>query len=272
MRVFLLIFFIWFNASLANASECGCDPNADLNIRQFIDADLVFKGHVVTKRTEFFPELGYRYVATFFIDELISGNPESSTVDIEFGYGDDFCSTNFHPLFSYLILATKTENFPYFQTHYCSGNKRWENLSRRELRLLFDFQQGKWEEEWRNQFHRVYAKGRLSQRRPNGPWQFFVYDGHLSESGIYLNGKKEGDWYTFYHQFTVCYELNLPPVGRNCDLSQVIAPHPAGWLSSVTPYKNGKIHGAVFTYKASGCIETEAYYEDGKLMGPISKY
>ena len=134
------------------------------------------------------------------------------------------------------------QNFPYFQTHYCSGNRRWENLSRSDLRLLFDFQQGKWEEEWRNQFHKVYAKGRLSQRRPIGPWQFFVYDGHLSESGFYQNGKKEGDWYTFYHQFTVCYELNLPPVGRNCDLSQIITPHPAGWVSSVTPYKNGKIY------------------------------
>ena len=272
MRVFLLIFFIWLNASFPNASECGCDPNADLSIRQLIDADLIFKGHVITKRTELFPELGYRYVATFSIDELISGNPESSTVDIEFGYGDDFCSIDFQPLFSYFIIANKAEDFPFYQTHYCSGNKRWENLTKNDLDLLNDFQNGKSDLEWKDKFDRVYAKGMLSQRRPTGPWQFFVYDGHLSESGFYQNGKKEGDWYTFYHQFTVCSELNLPFVNGLCDLAEVAQPNPAGWVSSVIPYKNGKIHGSVLTYKASGCIDSEANYENGTLMGELITY
>lgn len=270
MRGFLLIFFLWFNAPFGNASECGCDPNADLSIRQMIDADLIFKGHVITKRTEFFPELGFSNVANFLIDELIGGNPDSEIVDIEFGYADDFCSINFQPRYSYLIVATKAEDFPYYKTGYCSGNKRWENLTKNDLQLLTEFQNGKSEIEWKDKFGRLYAKGGLSARKPVGLWQFF--DSQLKESGNYLNGKKEGIWFTFYHQFTVCSELNLPFVNGLCDLSEVFPPNPAGWISSKTPYKNGKIHGTVLTYKASGCIDSEAYYEDGKLIGSIINY
>ena len=86
-----LFFFFFFNSFFGRASECSCSPDDDLTIRHLIDSDLMFKGHLITKRTEFFPDLGYRYVATFFIDELISGTPKSETVDIEFGYDWDYC-------------------------------------------------------------------------------------------------------------------------------------------------------------------------------------
>lgn len=270
MRKILLLLFLVLSSAVGEASECGCDPSADLSIRQFIDADLIFKGHVIAKRTEFFSELGYSFVATFSIDELISGNPESSTIDIEFGYGDDFCSINFQPLFSYLMVASKIDDFPYYQTHYCSGNRRWENLTKNDFLLLTDFRNGKNEMEWKDKFGRVYAKGGLSGRKPVGIWQFF--DGQLKESGNFLEGKKEGEWFTFYYPLAICFELNLPIVNGLCDLSEVLPPHPAGWVSSVVPYRNGKIHGLVLTFKASGCIDSEAFYENGRMIGSATMY
>jgi hypothetical protein len=143
MRKILLLLFLVLSSAVAEASECGCDPSADLNIRLLKEADVIFKGQMITKRTVYFPDLGYRYVATFRIEELISGNSMSDTLDIEFGYGEDYCSVYFQPLVSYFIPATKDSEFPYFQTNYCSGNRKWENLSRRDNRLLVDFQNGK---------------------------------------------------------------------------------------------------------------------------------
>jgi hypothetical protein len=268
----LVLIFLFLVTTLGKASECGCDQNADLNIRQLVEADLVFKGHVVTKRTEFFPELGYRFVATFFIDKLIGGSVESETVDIEFGYGEAYCSVNFFPRLNYFIVASKDDSFPYHQTNYCSGNRRWENLSRKDQRLLVDFQRGKRELEWRDEFHGVYAKGRLSQKKPVGLWQYFFYKGLIKESGNYVNGKKEGDWFTFYNPVSICFELNLPIEKGVCDLSDLVSPHPAGWISSVTPYKNGKIHGTVLNYRESGCITSEALYENGKMIGLEIRY
>lgn len=85
MKQILVAFLVSLVPSFGVASECGCDFTGNLSIRQLIEADLVFKGHVITKRTEVFPDLGYRFVATFFIDELISWPVGSDTVDIEFG-------------------------------------------------------------------------------------------------------------------------------------------------------------------------------------------
>lgn len=266
MRKILLLLFVFFNLEVVKASECGCDPNADLSIRQLIEADLIFRGHVITKRTEHFPDLGYSFVATFFIDELISGKTESDTVDIEYGYGGEYCSIYFQPMASYLILSQKDHDFPYFQTNYCSGNRLAKNLSKRDYRLLFDFQQGKRELEWRSSFHQVYAKGRVSQRKPVGPWQFLGLNAEVMESGVFLEGQKEGNWVTFFHPVTICFELDLQIEKGNCDLSQVISPHPEGWISSLVPYRQGKIHGTVLTFKESGCITRESHFENGVLI------
>lgn len=268
----LLFLLLLTNPFFWEVSECGCDPTSDLSIRQLIEGDLIFKGQMVDKRTEYFPEIGYNYVATFTIDELITGEVESNTVDINFGYGDTFCSIDFQPLFSYLIVANKMEGFPLYQTGFCSGNKRWENLSKEDNRLLFNFQNGTKELEWRNNFDQVYAKGRLVEKKPVGQWQFFSWNMNLIEFGNYLDGKKQGDWITLYNSVTICFELNLPFLGPSCDLSKVVPPHPAGWISSLTPYRNGKIEGAVLTFKESGCIDSEAYYEKGRLYGSVIKY
>jgi len=229
---FFLFFFFFLNPFFGRASECGCYPGDDLNIRHLIEADLLFKGHLTTKRTEFFPNLGYRYVATFFIDELISGTPKSDTVDIEFGYDWDYCSLYFYP-----------------------------------------GQNGKSELTWKDRFDRVYAKGRLRQKKPIGIWEYFFFDGRLKETGYYLEGEKEGEWLTFFHPLSVCMVLNLPPSRPSiCDFSQVSPPNPAGWVSSVTPYTDGKINGTVLTYDESGCIRSEANYVDGVLVGSIQTY
>ncbi|MFZ9189419.1 MAG: hypothetical protein ACO21G_12610, partial [Algoriphagus sp.] len=119
MKINILIcLFFFLNPVFGRASECGCYPGDDLTIRHLVEADLLFKGHLITKRTEFFPNLGYRYVATFFIDELISGTPKSETVDIEFGYDWDYCSLYFYPGTSYFIVANTSLDFPYYQTNY----------------------------------------------------------------------------------------------------------------------------------------------------------
>lgn len=138
---FVAVFFLW-SATLEGTSECSCDPAADLRIGQLQDADLIFKGHVINKRTEYFPSLGYRYVATFVIDDVISGKPQSSLIEIEYGYGETYCLINFQPLFNYLVVAKNENGFPYFKTNYCSGNKRWEDLSRKDIQLIADFRNG----------------------------------------------------------------------------------------------------------------------------------
>lgn len=145
MRIYLLLIFLFLNHTIGNASECSCDPFADLSIRQMTDADLIFKGHVINKRTEYFPSLGYRYVATFRIDEVISEKPQSYLIEIEYGYGETYCLINFQPLFNYLVVAKNKNGFPYFQTNYCSGNKRWEDLSRKDIQLISDFRNRKLE-------------------------------------------------------------------------------------------------------------------------------
>lgn len=270
MKVILFLFLVSFNPIFANASECGCDPGEDLSIRQLIEADLSFKGHVINKRTEHFPGLGYSFVATFLIDELISGIAESDTVDIEFGYGEGYCSVYFQPMVSYLILSQKSSDFPYFQTNYCSGNRLTKNLSKRDNRLLFDFQHGKRELEWRNSSHKIYAKGRISQRKPVGFWQYLRWDAEVMESGIFLKGKKEGNWFTFFHPISVCIELDLQIEKGKCDFAEVVSPHPEGWVSSVVPYRHGKIHGTVMTFKESGCITSESIFENGLLIQTVS--
>jgi hypothetical protein len=270
-KILLLIFFTSIQVNVfSKDSECGCDPRADLSIRQLIEADLIFKGHVINKRTEYFPGLGYSYVATFFIDELIRGNTEFETVDIEYGYGSDYCSLYFQPMEAYLILTQESNDIPYFQTNYCSGNRRTKNLSKRDNRLLFDFQNGKRELEWRNSSHKIYAKGRVSQRKPVGLWQYLRWEGEVMESGLFLEGKKEGDWITFFHPISICIELDLPIEKRTCDLSQMISPHPKGWVSSLVPYRKGKIHGIVLTFKESGCITRESIFENGLLIKTIT--
>ncbi len=274
MKTAIFLFFIFFlNPFFGRASECGCDLEEDfLSVRQLFDAELVFKGHLVSKRTEYFSDLGYRYVATFFIDELISGTPESETVDIEYGYDWD-CVRYFYPGPSYIIFANTRLDFPYYQTDYCSPTKKWANLSKKDHQLLFDFQNGKSELTWKYRFDRVYAKGRLRQKKPIGIWEYFFFDGRLKETGYYLEGEKEGEWLTFFHPLSVCMVLNLPPSRPSiCDFSQVSPPNPAGWVSSVTPYTEGKINGTVLTYDESGCIRSEANYVDGVLVGSIQTY
>ena len=272
MKIVLFFLLLFGYPSLTKASECDCDQDTDLSIRHLIEADLIFRGHVVSKRTEFFPGIGYRFVATFFIDESISGNVESETVDVEFGYGEDYCSVNFFPTLNYFIVANKQEGFPYYQTGYCPGNKRWEYLTRKNHRLLMEFKQGKRETEWRNELHKVYAMGRISQKKPVGIWRFFLYDGQIKESGSYVNGKKKGDWFTYFHPVSICFEQNLPIEKGICNLSELVPPHPAGWISKVTPYKNGKIHGTVLSYRESGCINSESLYENGRLIGSEIRY
>jgi hypothetical protein len=270
MNVVLFLLLVVFTPFFGYASECGCNPGQDLNIRQLIESDLIFKGHVITKRTEHFPGLGYSFVATFLIDELISGKTESDTVDIEYGYGEDYCSVYFQPMVSYLILSQKSNDFPYFHTNYCSGNRLTKNLSKRDHRLLLDFQQGKRELEWRNSVHQVYAKGRVSQRKPVGHWQFLGWNEEVMEFGVFLEGKKEGNWITYFHPITICFELDLQIEKGKCDLSQVIPPHPEGWISSLVPYRMGKLHGAVSTFKESGCITRESHFENGVLIQVVN--
>jgi antitoxin component YwqK of YwqJK toxin-antitoxin module len=164
-------------------------------------------------------------------------------------------------------------DFPYYQTDYCSPTKKWANLSKKDHQLLFDFQNGKSELTWKDRFERVYAKGRLRQKKPIGIWEYFFFDGRLKETGYYLEGEKEGEWLTFFHPLSVCMVLNLPPSRPSiCDFSQVSPPNPAGWVSSVTPYTDGKINGTVLTYDESGCIRSEANYVDGVLVGSIQTY
>lgn len=268
----LLFFFFFLNPFFGRASECSCSQDDDLNIRHLIESDLMFKGHLVTKRTEFFPNLGYRYVATFFIDELISGTPKSDTVDIEFGYDYGYCSLYFYPGASYFIVANTSLDFPYYQTNYCSGNKKWEKLSKSDHRLLLDFQSETPGLAWKTNFQEVFAKGKLRDKKPVGLWAYFYSDGTIKEAGHYLNGKKEGEWLTFHHPLQICLGLQVQYTGRLCDLSQISPPNPAGWVSSVTPYTNGIISGTVLSYAESGCIRSEANYVNGVLVGPIQTY
>ena len=122
MKIRILICFVFFlTPFFGRASECVCDLEEDFfSVRQLYDAELVFKGHLISKRTEFFSDLGYRYVATFFIDELISGTPQSETVDIEFGYDWDYCVQHFYPGLTYFVVANTMLDLPYYQTDYLS--------------------------------------------------------------------------------------------------------------------------------------------------------
>lgn len=272
MRVVIFFILVFANSFFSNASECSCVPDFDLSINQLIDADIAFKGHLISIRREYFVDLGFREVATFFIDELISGHFESNTIDIEFGNRSWSCSPDFQLFTTYLVISKKEKAFPYFQTGYCSGNKKWKDLSKGDHQLLFDFQNEKNQSEWTNQFDRVYARGKLIQKKPVGLWEYFYFDGKISESGSYLFGKKEGEWFNFFHPLGVCVVLDLPFVGPLCDLSRVIPPHPAGWVSLITPYKNGRIDGTVLMFTESGCIQSETLYKEGNKIGSVKYY
>jgi hypothetical protein len=143
MKTGIFLFFIFFfNPFFGRASECVCDLDEDfLSVRQLFNAELVFKGHLVSKRTEYFSDLGYRYVATFFIDELISGNPQSETVDIEYGYDWD-CVRYFYPGPSYIIFANTRLDFPYYQTDYVLQLKSGQTCPKRTINCSLIFKMG----------------------------------------------------------------------------------------------------------------------------------
>ena len=74
--------------------------------------------------------------------------------------------------------------------------------------------------------------------------------GDLEERGTYLNGKREGAWTTYHKRSQTRGAL----------------------VETMTNYKNGVKHGSQIKVSTSGSLEEAAFYVNGKLEGPFTKY
>ncbi|MEP1088902.1 hypothetical protein [Algoriphagus sp.] len=267
----VFLFFILFSSwtlAFAKNTECVCSTSDDLTIKQVVDADLVFRGTVIDQHTEKFPGLGYQYVAKFEVAEFIRGEYEERFVEVIIGYGH-YCDPKFFRNTEYLVLTKYNYESKKYETSVCIGSRIWDEsstwnkASSREKRMIGEFQNGKFEHSWRNQFHQIIAKGKVIAGKPEGKWEFF--NGHQkTEFGWFENGKKQGDWITFSKRTWVCDWMGLP---LNCNLENFNPPHPEGWISQKTPFKDGAIHGTVLVYHESGCILSESIFEKGIQLG-----
>lgn len=259
----ILLSFFWNNYSFSANTECVCSSEDDLTIKQVVDADLIFRGIVIDQKTIKFPGLGYQYVSTFKITEVLRGVHENDTVDIIIGYGN-VCDPVFMRKTEYLVLNKYNPSLNMFITSVCTGSSvwdessNWNKASSREKRMIQEFQNGKFERSWRNQFHQFIAKGRIIDGKSEGKWEFFNRN-QKTESGWFENGKKQGDWITYSNKFEVCDGLGLP---MDCNLEDFKPPHPEGWISKKTPFKDGVIHGTVLIYHESGCILSESIFDN----------
>lgn len=247
-------------------TECSCEFLTELDVSQLVKSDLVFKGEVLEKRTEKIHGLGYRRLAVFKVNELIRG--ELIETEVEIGYelmGP--CTIDFYPRNEYLIVANAIPGVKWFSTGYCFGNRRIRDLAKKEIQLLDKFQQKKPDTSWESDFGKSH--GKVINGKPEGLWEFYN-SFQLLEKGYFKNGKRQGDWIEFSKRSWVCQALGFAEL--NCDLSTISPPHPEGWISKITPYENGLIHGIVSTYQLTGCIESETIYNQGILVGPAIYY
>ncbi|MEP0714278.1 MAG: hypothetical protein ABJC55_20350, partial [Algoriphagus sp.] len=192
----VFLFFILFSSwtlAFAKNTECVCSTSDDLTIKQVVDADLVFRGTVIDQHTEKFPGLGYQYVAKFEVAEFIRGEYEERFVEVIIGYGH-YCDPKFFRNTEYLVLTKYNYESKKYETSVCIGSRIWDEsstwnkASSREKRMIGEFQNGKFEHSWRNQFHQIIAKGKVIAGKPEGKWEFF--NGHQkTEFGWFENGK-----------------------------------------------------------------------------------
>lgn len=265
MGIWLIIFFSIL-IPFSKDTECACDPAADLTVSLLVKSDLVFKGQLLEKRTEYFTGIGYRRMAVFQVNELVRGEWTESTVEIGYEFVGP-CTVDFHPNDEYLVFGKVMAGNSWFSTGYCSGNRRIRDFGKKDQLLLEKYQGNKPDSLWKSNFETT--KGKMLKGNPEGLWEF-SNSFQLTEKGTFKNGKRSGDWVEFSTVSSVCLALGFSSL--TCNLSSFHPPHPEGWISKLTPYQNGLIHGTVLTYHPSGCIESEATYHQGKLIGSIREY
>jgi len=266
--LYCLLFTSWTFAN-AKDTECTCIESDDLTIKQVVDADLVFRGTVIDQHTEKFPGLGYQYVAKFQVAELIRGEHDERFIEVIIGYGN-YCDPKFFRNTEYLVLTKYNFESKKYENSVCIGSRIWDESSTwnrasvREKRIIREFQGIKYPMVWRNSSHQIYAKGKVMNGVPIGYWEFYNRI-QTTESGNFLQGKKEGDWIEYFPISWVCDRLGSSEF--ICDLTQYDAPNPEGWISKRTPFKNGFIEGKVLTYDELGCITSETKFEKGIQIG-----
>jgi hypothetical protein len=273
-RIFLFGFlFLCWTYAYSISTECICSKSDDLSIKQVVDADMIFRGKIISKRTEKALEFGYQIVATFQIAEQIRGEYKERSVEVIIGYRG-FCDPDFFPNTEYFVLTKYNFESEKYETSVCIGSRIWDQTSTwnkafiREKRLIDEFQNEKYPMIWRDHMHQIIAKGRVIAGRPIGLWEFYNSI-QTTESGNFLNGKKEGDWLVYSRRSWVCDLKGLP---LNCSLDDFEPPHPEGWIFSRTPYNKGVIHGTIILYHESGCIDQESYFENGVQVGSAIQY
>lgn len=74
--------------------------------------------------------------------------------------------------------------------------------------------------------------------------------GHVMSRGSFHNGKKDGAWVSYHNR-----DQKFGPI-----------------IEVLTNYKDGVKHGAEIKINAAGRVEEMAFYTNGKLQGPKTKY
>lgn len=92
-----------------------------------------------------------------------------------------------------------------------------------------------------------------------GTFDFITYtaDRRKINSGSFLNGKRSGEWKTFYKNGNISNHYHFKEGQMNGELKSY---HVNGQLSSVSNYINDQIEGYVINYHKNGHKQSEGYY------------
>lgn len=116
---------------------------------------------------------------------------------------------------------------------------------------------------------KIEKVGKTTNGLKNGKWKYYFSDGNFRGGGKYLNGKRTGQWKWFYQNGM------LEQIGEYLNDEQEGEwkfYHDNGIQSGVGTLKNGKRIGVWKWFFNNGQIQTERYWNDGKLIKVISCY
>ncbi len=110
--------------------------------------------------------------------------------------------------------------------------------------------------------------GELSARNgniKNGPWLIISNYGDISEKGVYVNGKAQGEWLVYWPDGTLRNHLNFKD-----DLldGKIQTFHPNGAVDRSYLTRSGKKAGINESYSHSGLLINRNSYSDDKAEGP----
>ncbi len=229
----------------------------------------------------------------FKIDEIFKGEGLEKTLKIytrQYGCGLPVKENE-----EWIIWAYNNSDGS-ISTNACTRSKRKDKIDEIELKTLQYLKTNPSTTEWSNEKGQKVATGKMENNQPIGHWRYYYYDGAMESQGGYVNGKKDGKWFSYLNPSSIIESLYEDKV-----IPKDSVPDQALFINSVSEighfkeglrhgefvdyayfsvdkphrirnYKHGRKEGLEISYHSNGLISYVYNYKDGKLDGPVRTY